>query len=294
MSEFIPFDKTSVAQSFGQAAKHYDQHAFIQREVGDRLLEKLNYMKINPKRILDIGCGTGHFTQALKRKFKKADVIGLDISELMIKTAKQQQSGLTKLFSSKCEFLVGDMDALPFKDNEFDLIFSNLTLQWTNNPLITLKEVSRVLSPSGLLLYTTLGPDTLKELRASFAEVDDQVHVNPFLDLHHWGDAMLTSGIHQPVVDRDDIQFHFESLKQMMVDLKGVGAHNINKGRPSSLMSKGKWQQMSSFYETHFKNDLGFCSTYEVIYGHGWGQFSQSKNANAVSNQSAISIKEIF
>ncbi|MEE4246530.1 MAG: methyltransferase domain-containing protein, partial [Kangiellaceae bacterium] len=179
------FDKQLIAKNFSAAASHYDRHAFIQRTIGDRLFERLELMSIKPKQVLDVGCGTGHYTQALLEKYPRAKVFGIDLAEGMISAAKQNNSRYKSWFGlNQCEYLVADMDKLPFADQSVDLVFSNLAFQWSVNPKATFQEFVRVLKPNGLLMYSTLGPDTLKELRSAWQLVDQQQHVNQFIDMH--------------------------------------------------------------------------------------------------------------
>jgi malonyl-CoA O-methyltransferase len=279
-SRSAQFEKHQVAQSFSKAAKQYDQYAVTQREIGDRLFERLELMAIAPKRVLDVGCGTGHYTRQLKRKYSSAKVMGLDLARGMIEQAKANNDWLTQWgLKQGCEYICGDMDHLPFEDNSLDLIFSNLALQWSLNPAETFAEWSRVLKPGGLLIFSTLGPDTLKELRSAWQQVDDRVHVNPFIDMHDLGDDLLRAGIQNPVMDMEKIVFHYQTLKGLFHDLKGIGAHNMNAGRPRGLMSKGTWQAMVQAYQ-HFCVDQQYPVTYEAIYGHGWGsEFNRQRQA---------------
>ncbi len=254
-----------IAQSFSQAATHYDAHAFLQKDVGERLLERLNWTAIQPKKILDVGCGTGQLTQILKKTYTSAKVTGLDIAEGMIQIAKKN-----KPFMAGYDFICADVDELPYEDNSIDLIFSNLTFQWLPDISKTFTELYRVLKPNGLLHYTTLGPDTLKELKFAWQQADDKVHVNQFIDLHDLGDLMAKQGFDQPVMDAEWINLHYKTVKGLMRDLKGIGAHNMNSGRSKSLMGKVHWRNMLAAYET-LRNESGYLpATYEVIYGHAW------------------------
>ncbi len=264
-------DKQEVANSFSKAAQNYDAFAFIQREIGERLLERLDLMNIQPRTIVDLGCGTGHFTRALKKKYGKAKVTGVDIAPGMIEVARSKNS-----WFKSCEYHCADMDSLPFDDNSVDLLFSNLALQWVPNEAKTFAEFSRVLKPEGLIIFATLGPDTLTELRRAWRQVDEQVHVNEFIDMHDLGDAMLKAGIADPVVDMEHIRLTYKTLNGLFKDLKGIGAHNMNQGRPNALMSKSKWFAMTKAYQTFCDGDGLYPVTYEAVYGHGWGRRTSS------------------
>ncbi|MCO7225697.1 malonyl-ACP O-methyltransferase BioC [Pleionea sp. CnH1-48] len=258
-------DKQKVAASFSKAAKHYDNFAFLQNEVGERLFERLSLMNIKPQRIADLGCGTGVFTRKLKKQYSKAQVTGVDIAEGMIEQAKKKNG----LFS-RCEYICADLDELPFADNSIDLLFSNLAIQWVPDLSATFRELNRVLKPQGLVLFSTLGPDTLKELRHAWQQVDSYTHVNDFIDMHDVGDAMLSAKLQDPVVDMEEIQLTYQTVTGLMKDLRGIGAHNMNEGSQRGLMGKSHWQAMVSHYEA-LRNEQGVLpATYEVIYGHGW------------------------
>ncbi|WP_144391960.1 malonyl-ACP O-methyltransferase BioC [Pleionea sediminis] len=269
--EKVCLNKQAVASNFSKAAANYDDFAFIQREIGDRLFERLELMRISPDLIVDVGCGTGNYTRKLKERFKKSKVYGVDIAEGMILQAERFQGWFDKV-----KYQVADMDELPFEDQSVDLLFSNLALQWSENLDKTFQEFARVIKPSGLILFTTLGPDTLTELKQAWHSVDDKNHVNDFIDMHDIGDVMIRSGIAQPVMDMEKLTFTYESVKAVVQDLKGIGAQNVNQDRHSGLMSKGKWQSMIDCYRNNFSQNNLFPATYEAIYGHGWG--AKAKN----------------
>jgi malonyl-CoA O-methyltransferase len=150
-----------------------------------------------------------------------------------------------------------------------DLVFSNLTYQWCNDLDRSFAEVKRILRTNGLFLFTTLGPDTLKELRASWAAVDDAVHVNTFFDMHDIGDALVRIGLESAVMDVEIITLNYTDCLHLMRDIKIVGAHNINHARPHALTGKHKMQRMIAAYEI-FRRDNVLPATYEIVYGHAW------------------------
>jgi len=264
--------KKAISTAFDQAAPHYDEAALLQQEVGNRFIEQLPLFKIEPKRILDLGCGTGQISRALTNYYPKASLISLDIAEGMVRmTREQTQSSSLKFWKQpKQHFLVGDAESLPFADNSFELIASNLTFQWCSDLPKLFAEIQRVLAPNGLLLFTTLGPDTLKELRSSWQEVDSSIHVNHFADMHDVGDAMLASQLGDPVVDMEQITITYEKAITLMRDLKTIGAHNMNPDRSRGLTSPKKLGAVSAAYEQFRMADGMLPATYEVIYGHAW------------------------
>ncbi len=261
-------DKRLVRASFERAAKGYDAAAVLQREVGDRLLERLDLIRLAPATVLDVGCGTGHCTAALSRRYRKARVVAFDLAEAMVSQTRSRFNPITRRLRGH-GFVGGDAERLPFADASFDLILSNLTLQWCHDLEATFREFRRVLRPGGLLLFTTFGPDTLKELRAAWAQVDGQVHVNRFTDLHDVGDAMLNARLADPVMDMEYLTLTYNKTMDLMRDLKAIGAHNVNAGRPEGLTGKARLAALGDAYE-RFRADGCLPATYEVLYGHAW------------------------
>lgn len=273
-------NKQNVAKSFSKAAADYDKFAFIQREIGDRLFDRLSLMTLQPKIILDVGCGTGHYTRALKKHYRKAQVHGVDIAPGMIELADDKNGWLKNIGIKQCHYHCSDMNQLPFDDASVDLLFSNLALQWSDDLQATFAEFARVLKPEGLIIFSTLGPDTLIELKKAWQAADQSTHVNQFIDMHIIGDELIKAGVADPVMDMEKLTFTYSSVADVFKDLKGIGAHNMNAGRHTGLMSKGKWQAMLNAYNK-FKNEQDlFPATYETIFGHGWGNQFKSISAN--------------
>jgi malonyl-CoA O-methyltransferase len=257
-------DKSLARRAFERAAETYDASAALQNEVGNRLVERLDFIRLQPRRILDLGAGTGVFTGVLEKRYRKADVIALDIAPAML-----QQASARGGWWRRPQCVCGDAEALPFTDASFDFIFSNLMLQWCADLPATLLELRRVLAPGGLLMFTTLGPDTLGELRASWSAVDGYTHVNPFIDMHDVGDALLQARWAEPVMDTERLTVTYRDLATLMLDLKHIGAHNVNRGRARGLTGKRRFQAFTAAYE-QYRSDGVLPSTYEVVYGHAW------------------------
>jgi malonyl-CoA O-methyltransferase len=257
-------DKKIVNQRFDRAASHYDQAAFIQREIGSRLDERLDDIKIEPKKIIDLGCGTGKQTLLLAQRYKHAKVTGVDIAPAMLLQAQAQEE------NPRIKYLTADADNLPFEDNSVDLIFSNLMFQWCDPLLPALKECYRVLSEGGLLLFSTLGPDTLQELRYCWSKIDNNPHVNIFLDMHHVGDLLLQLKFNDPVMDMEYISASYKDVISMMRDLQHIGATNALKDRHKGLTGKTRLHQLEEHYQAFATEDGRLPMTYEVIYGHAW------------------------
>ena len=272
-------DFTEVRRAFDHAAASYDAHAVLQREVCDRLLERLDFMTLQPARVLDLGCGTGYGLERLRARYAEAELCALDLAPAMLHAARTRlpqpgwaQRALTRLTSATARppyFLCADMERLPLAANSFNLVWSNLALQWAHDLDATLKGFHRVLAPGGLLIFATFGPDTLKELRAAFASIDDAPHVNRFIDLHDIGDMLVNAGFTGPVMEMEMLTLTYADLKTLMTDLKGIGAHNAATARKRGLLGKSAWSRLEQAYETQ-RVDGRLPATYEVIYGHAW------------------------
>ncbi len=264
-----PISKKRARESFNRAASTYDNVAVLQREVGKRLIDRLDIIKAVPDTILDVGCGTGDNALLLRKVYKRAKIVALDFADQMLKIANTKQSWSQKLFNSEIKFICADAESLPFSDNSFDFIFSNLTLQWCTDLDRTFTEFQRILKPEGLLFFSTLGPDTLKELRQSWQKVDTNQHVHTFIDMHDVGDAMIRAGLADPVMDVENFTLTYNSVMDLMRELKQLGAHNASTNRPHQLTGKNHLLAMQQNYE-NFRSDNKLPATYEVVYGHAW------------------------
>ncbi len=261
-------DKRLVRAAFEKAASRYDEAAVLQREIGTRLLERLELMKITPQRVLEVGSGTGFCSTQLAARYPQARLIALDIAHGMLQYTRRR-FGWWQRLRRRPGFVCADAEALPLADASVDLVFSNVTIQWCSNPDTTFAEFRRVLKPGGLLLFSTFGPDTLKELRAAWRAVDAAMHVNAFVDMHDLGDGLLRNGFADPVMDREDIVLTYQDARTLMSDLKTIGAHNVNRGRHSGLTGKNKLNAMLAAYE-RFRRDGRLPASYEIVYGHAW------------------------
>ncbi len=201
-----------VRQAFNLAAESYDVFSLLQQTVADRLIESFEHIKIKPSLILDLGSGTGYGSKHLSRCFKKAQIYQADLSVQMLKNSRKQASR----FFSKEHFICADAKQIPLPNNSFDLVFSSLMLQWCNDPDAVFAEVKRILKPNGVFLFTSFGPDTLKELRESWRQVDDDVHVNAFVDMHDIGDSLVRNGMDAPVLSVEHLILTYDECKQLM------------------------------------------------------------------------------
>ena len=257
-------DKTAARRSFNAAADDYDAAAVLQQEIARRMLERLDYVRLAPRTVLDLGCGTGFALDHLARRYRRARVLGLDFAADMLARARHRGSWL-----NRPRLLCADMEALPLADDSVDLIFSNAALQWANGPDLVFGELMRVLRPGGLLMFTTFGPDTLMELRAAWAAADGGAHVSPFLDMHDIGDALMRARFADPVMDVERMTVTYQGARDLMRDLKLIGAHNALSDRPRGLISRRRLAAMEAHYEG-YRSDGRLPATWEVVYGHAW------------------------
>lgn len=265
-------DPERVRRSFDAAAATYDGVAVLQREVGKRLLGRLDPLRIDPAHILDLGCGTGAAVQGLLSRYPKARVIGADLSRNMLERAQAALPWSERWLRRRVSWVCADLHALPFPTDCFQLVFSNLTLQWSRDVSVALDELQRVTAPGGAVMFTTFGPRTLSELRDAWSQVDRHSHVHEFTDLHDVGDAMLQAGYLDPVIDSEDFTLTYQQPREAMRELKLLGARNAAKDRARSLMSPHRLAQVEAAYKAAYRlSDGRVPVTYEVVYGHAWG-----------------------
>ncbi|TNF92908.1 MAG: malonyl-[acyl-carrier protein] O-methyltransferase BioC [Gammaproteobacteria bacterium] len=275
-------DRRAVVRSFDAVAERYDQHAVLQQEIGRRLLERLGWLKITPEIILDLGAGTGDQALALIKYYRHARVIAMDLSQKMLLQTRRR-----KYWMRRPSVVCGDAHQIPVADTSVDMVFSSVALQWCEGLDRVFAEVRRVLKPGGVFLFSTFGPDTLKELRASWASVDNHAHIHPFMDMHDIGDLLLQSGLAEPVMDREELTLTYETVREVMLDLKHIGANNAIQTRSRGLLGKKRYQSLVSAYEV-WRQDGRLPATYEVIYGNAWGSETRQKGSAVTVPVSSI------
>jgi malonyl-CoA O-methyltransferase len=289
MSDPFELDRDRVRRSFDKAAGEYDEVAVLQREVGERLMQRYDYITLKPAQIMDLGCGTGAALEPLARRFRGAEMIAVDFAQGMLDRTPGRVGGRWP-FGRRVQQVCAEAEALPLPDASVDLVHSNLMLQWCDDLPRVFAEVRRVLRPGGLFSFTSFGPDTLKELREAWRQVDDQVHVNRFADMHDVGDALVYSGLAEPVMDAEIISLRYAKVYDLMRDLKSLGARNANQGRPRGLAGRSRLRALEQAYEP-FREDGSLPASYEIIYGHCWG--AAPKQSTGADGSIAIPISSI-
>lgn len=265
-------DRKAVRRNFSRHAKTVDAVSVLNREVASRMAERLDYIRVEPRRILDIGCGTGADLAELSRRYPGAQIVGADLAPPAIQRARPARGLLARVnpFAriSGPVLACADVEQLPLAAGSISLVWSNLMLNWLHEPLPGLRELSRVLEVGGMLMFSTLGPDTLKELRACFPTHDgDRVH--RFIDMHDLGDALIKAGFGDPVMDMQMITMTYTELDGLLADLRQGGCASAARSRPSGLTGRGVWVQVRNRYEA-LRSAGRLPATFEVVFGHAW------------------------
>lgn len=272
------FDARQVRRAFSRSAASYEAAARLQHAVEARLLESLDYLddpalaRAPPRRVLDLGCGTGRASRAMQARWPKADVLSLDLALPMLRegrAAARPGGWLANPFARRPLPVCADARALPLADASVDVLFSNLCLQWVEDLDAVLAGFRRVLKPHGLLLFSTFGPATLWELREAFAQADDVPHVSPFADIAGVGDALVRAGFHQPVLDREDERTHYPDLPALMRELRAIGATNALASRRHTLTGRTRFRVAAEAYEAH-REARGLPASWEILSAMAW------------------------
>jgi len=271
-------DKARARTSFGRAAETYDAAAILQKQVREEMLSRLDLVKIDPQFILDAGCGTGLASHALQKRYAKSQVVSLDFAHQMLQKTRKTSSSLglghqikSLLGGRKQNLLCADIEALPLAAGSIGFIWSNLAIQWCNDLDAALQEFHRVLQPEGLLMFSTFGPDTLRELRTASDAATNNSHtsVSRFIDMHDIGDALVRAGFSAPVLDVERFTLTYDDVKGVMRDLKNIGAHNATDGRARGLLGRSYFARLEAQYE-QFRQGGKLPATFEVVYAHAW------------------------
>ena len=254
-----------VRRRFDRAATSFDTADFVHRRTRDGLLAGVEPMSIDAAVVVDLGSATGSGIALLRKRFRGARVIAVDLSREMLRAARGKQS-----FFSRFSGVQADARALPLADGSVDVVFANLVLPWIDDPLPAFAEVARVLRENGLFAFSTLGPDSLLALRRAWQASDDGAHVNRFIDMHDVGDALVRSGLRDPVLDVDRLTVTYENPEALFRDLTAAGARNSLLRRQKGLTGRRRFSTMK---DTLFSGGQGaqVGLDLELVYGHCWG-----------------------
>lgn len=281
-------DQQRIKRAFNRAADHYDTVAIVQNEVAQRLCGRLDFIKLNPQHILDLGCGTGNCAKLLQQRYITANVFGVDFAEKMLQQAYRKMDSL--------HVIQANAEHLPLTNQSINLIVANCLLPWTADLTNVLQECWRVLAPGGLLLFSTFGPDTLIELRHSFATLDQQHgHINHFLDMHDVGDQLLQVGWMDPVMDAEHFTMTYQHLDQLMRELKMMGSIYFGPQQQTHLRNPAFYKSLSNVYEAYRHMDTKLLPvSVEIIYGHAWKSTQPVKQQTQDGYEINIDIKKIL
>lgn len=279
-----PIDLQRVRELFASPARLADSD-FLRREIAGRMHERLALVKLDPQRVLDLGCGEGADLGLLQEQYPQAQVLGLDASLPMLEASREKQRAatssmnrlLTKWLPGRiggslgpgAGLLCGDFAQLPFKPATADLVWSNLALHWNPQPDRVFAEWRRVLCVDGLLMFSCFGPDTFKEVRAAFATVDDAEHALSFVDMHDFGDMLVNAGFSTPVMDMETITVTYDSIDKLVNDLRAWGGNPLTSRR-RGLLGIRAWKAVIDRFEQSRRADGKIPLTFEVIYGHAF------------------------
>ncbi|MGF6983313.1 malonyl-CoA O-methyltransferase [Paraburkholderia atlantica] len=282
------YDSRRLRRIFDRRAATFDDVAFLPREIAQRMRERLDYIKVAPSSVLDAGCGAGEDIPALRARFPEAPVFGADLSHGMLRRALRHDAGDTSwrrflppslgkaLGARGPRFAQADFSALPFAAGAFEFIWSNLALHWHSRPDLVFPEWQRVLKVNGLLMFSTLGPDTLKELRGAYAEIEaahgvaSRKHVIDFVDMHDLGDMLVEAGFEIPVVDQETLTITYKSPESLLADVRRWGAYPFERDAHDGALARRLHKALLAALEARRRADGTIALTFEVIYGHAW------------------------
>jgi malonyl-CoA O-methyltransferase len=283
------FDAHHVRRAFSRASRTYLDAAKLQAEIETRLLESLDYYAEGrdadtqaPQTVLDLGCGPGRATRAMRERWPNAHILAIDLAMPMLRQhdANDVSTREHSLIRSLARLLTGarnvasaricaDARALPLAEHSIDLLFSSLCVQWVDDLPALFAGFRRVLKPGGMLIVSTFGPDTLYELRGAFADADAVPHVSPFASIAQFGDALIGAGFRNPVLDRDELVTQYDDLTALMRELRAIGATNALASRRHTLTGRRRFAAAAAAYEA-FRANERLPATWEVITALAW------------------------
>jgi malonyl-CoA O-methyltransferase len=276
-----------VRRRFESAAGRFDDADFVHAATREGLLARLAPLVIEAKTVVDLGSATGAANQYLRKRFRGARVIAVDLAHRMLRKARQKKPWL-----SNTAFIQANAEALPFANESVDVIFSNLLLPCMSEPTLVFPEIARVLRKGGVFAFATLGPDSLQEIRRAWRQVDDRPHVNSFADMHDLGDGLVRAGLRDPVLDVDRLSVNYGNAEDLFADLTAVGARNALHGRFQGLTGKQHYAAMLGAL-TDSASGGRITLDLELVYGHCWGAGPKMDPANYRIDAGQIPLRRV-
>jgi malonyl-CoA O-methyltransferase len=269
----LTLNTRDVQRRFDRAATGFDAADFVHAVARNGLITRLQPMQIRPGTIIDLGAATGAGSRLLRKQFRRARIIAIDLSGEMLGQARRKRS-----WFSKISMVQADARAMPVVEHGVDLVFANLLLPWIDNIAGLFHEIGRVLRKDGLFLFSTLGPDSLFDLRQAWQSVDNHAHVNRFPDMHDIGDALVGAGFLDPVLDADRLTITYSGVEGLFRDLTAAGARNSLAQRNPALVSRSRFRTVQAALEERMNNSL-LAVELEFVYGHCWSAGSRETGA---------------
>ena len=272
------FSKKKNQISRNRASTKYKKYDYLFNEVNARLFDRLKFIKREFTSTLEIGSRTGNTINLFNKKKDIKKIFISDISKEMLLIAKKRQTDKQKIFLSL------DEENLPFKNNQFNLVFSNLYLHWSNDLFKVLNEIYRILKPDGLFLCSIFGSETLNELKYSLCSAEDKIsksispRVSPFIRLQDAGVLLQKVGFQLPVIDKDNIKIFYDDIFSLMKDLKGMGESNSLIDRKKNFTTKKLFSVANKIYKKKFSKNKKIYATFEILYFIGWSKHSSQQN----------------
>jgi malonyl-CoA O-methyltransferase len=260
-----------MRRDFARAAASYDEVAVVAREVGRRMAERLDYVRISPARIADIGCATGDGIRELQRRYPQALPLAIDFAVPMLEIARSRGSWLEKVRGRAVRAINADVHDLPLAANRLGLAWSNLMLHWLPDPLLAFRELHRVLEVGGLLTFSLLGPDTLKELRFAAESLGIASPVRRFHDMHDIGDMLVAAGFGDPVMDMEMLTLTYDSPRGLVSDQRLLGVRDGIFGH----IGWRDWRRVLREYASR-RVDGRLPASFEIVYGHAWKEAAKA------------------
>lgn len=253
----------STRKEFAAAAASYDSAAVLAREVGVRMAERLDCVKLAPRRFADIGCATGDGVRALMQRYPDALPLAVDYAQPMLTAVQERSSWWERVRGKAPRCVNADVRALPLATNSLDLVWSNLMLHWLPDPRLAFAELQRVLVEGGLLHFALLGPDTLKELRAAATKVGAGWMAPTFIDMHDIGDMLMAAGFGDPVMEMEMLTLTYRTPRGFLADQRRLGVRD-------GLLGRQSWRDWRKVFAAWEPLDGLLPARFEIVYGHAW------------------------